>query len=283
MDVKLQTFLVLCKKMNYRLTAQELHLTQPAVTKQVQALEQMYGTKLFTYDGRSLRKTRDCLILEEYAQSLCYNYSEIKKAIGAKDDIFIRVGATKTIGDYVIGDNIKAHLSNPQNSLSLVVDNTEHLLEMLDAGALDFAVIEGLFNKRKYDCRLLREEPFVGICPLSHEFSGKTVSVEQLANETVIVREDGSGTRNILEHELKGLGFDLKLFKKVVYISSFKLICELVASGIGISFVYESVVKDKDCFGKFGVKNFNNLHEFNIVCLKNTGAGKYIDMFFSAN
>ena len=52
MDAKLETFLTLCRVMNYRVAAEELHLTQPAVTKQIQSLEQQYGVKLFRYDGR---------------------------------------------------------------------------------------------------------------------------------------------------------------------------------------------------------------------------------------
>ena len=95
------------------------------------------------------------------------------------------------------------------------------------------------------------------------------------------MREEGSGTRGILEYELKGLGYDLKLFKKIAYISSFKLIRELVSCGAGISFVYESVIRhDSDRFGTFKIKDFNHMHEFNIVYLKNTGAGRYADKFF---
>ena len=57
MDSKLRTFLVLCQTMNYRLAAERLHLSQPAVTKQIQSLEQALQTKLFRYDGHTLHKT----------------------------------------------------------------------------------------------------------------------------------------------------------------------------------------------------------------------------------
>lgn len=67
MDQKLSTFLTLCSTMNYRRAADALHLTQPAVTKQIQALEAQYGVKLFSYDERKLRKTPQGEILERYA------------------------------------------------------------------------------------------------------------------------------------------------------------------------------------------------------------------------
>ncbi|MHB1154970.1 MAG: LysR family transcriptional regulator [Eubacteriales bacterium] len=281
MDTKLQTLLVLCQMMNYRQTAEALHLTQPAVTKQIQALEQLYNTKLFTYDGRKLHKTSDCIILEEYAESFQYNYEEIKKALKGAPEIFIRIGATKTIGDYVIVNSVTEYLSYPNHNLSLVIDNTERLLHMLDTAQIDFAIIEGLFNKKKYNFQLLRKEPFIGICPKNHKFAGRSVSIDDIAKESIIVREAGSGTRDIFEHELKSLGYDLSIFRKTIYISSFKLIRELVTHNFGISFMYNAVIATDDCFATFKVNGFYHDHEFNIVYLKNTNAKKYAELFFN--
>ena len=193
MDAKLQTFLMLCQTMNYRSAAEKLHLSQPAVTKQIQSLEQLFHTKLFFYDGHMLHKTEQCLLLEQYAISMQYQFEELQLAIADKERLKLRVGATKTIGDYVLIDAIKDYLSCPQHELSLVVDNTKHLLEMLDENRLDFAIIEGAFSKTKYDSYLLRMEPFVGICTKDHPLCGKHIPIEDLLRETIIVREEGSG------------------------------------------------------------------------------------------
>ena len=157
MDKKLQTFLTVCKTMNYRAAAQQLHLTQPAVTKQIQALEAEYGTKLFRYDGRRLHRTEKCGILEAYAQSLEYNYQEMQLAMQEKDRLHLRVGATKTIGDYVLGPAIMNYLKNPAHELTLLVDNTVQLLKGIDENRLDFAIIEGRFDKRRYGFKLFRK------------------------------------------------------------------------------------------------------------------------------
>ena len=74
MDQKLYTFLTLCQTMNYRVAAEQLHLSQPAVTKQIQALEQELQTKLFSFDGRMLHKTESCLLFERYAISQQHLY-----------------------------------------------------------------------------------------------------------------------------------------------------------------------------------------------------------------
>ena len=198
MDQKLLTFLTLCRTMNYRRAADALHLTQPAVTKQIQSLESQYGVKLFSYDERKLRKTVQGEILERYAIELQYNDAELTRLLSEKPKTLLRIGATKSIGDYILIPEIRRFLACPENELFFTVDNTAHLLSHLEAGELDFVVLEGLFDKRRYDHFLLREEPYIGICAADHPWSGKQIGLEALFSERLILREPGSGTRNIL-------------------------------------------------------------------------------------
>ena len=279
MDTKLHTFLVLCQTMNYRLAAEQLHLSQPAVTKQIQSLEQLLQTKLFHYDGHTLHKTEKCLLLERYAISMQYQFEELQLAIAGKERTLLRIGATKTIGDYVLIDAIKDYLQDPSHELSLVVDNTKHLLQMLDENQLDFAVIEGTFSKTKYDFYLLRMEPFVGICAKNHPLCGKHIPVENLLKETIIVREEGSGTRRIFEERLVAAGYGLNDFSRTVSISSFVAIKALVAAGIGISFLYDSVVAKDETIGTFTVDGLTEPHAFHVVYTRNTNAKQYSEQF----
>ena len=279
MDSKLHTFLVLCQTMNYRLAAERLHLSQPAVTKQIQAMEQSLQTKLFYYDGHTLHKTEKCLLLERYAISMQYQFEELQLAIAEKERTLLRIGATKTIGDYVLIDAIKEYLRDPSHEISLVVDNTKHLLQMLDENQLDFAVIEGTFSKTKYDSYLLRMEPFVGICAKSSPLCGKQVAIEDLLRETIIVREEGSGTRRIFEERLLASGYELNDFSRTVSISSFVAIKALVAAEIGISFVYDSVVAKDENIGTFTVDVLTEPHAFHVVYTRNTNAKKYSEQF----
>lgn len=279
MDPKLHTFLTLCQTMNYRMAAERLHLSQPAVTKQIQSLEQALQTKLFLYDGHALHKTEKCLLLERYAISQQYQFQELQLAIADKKRLKLRVGATKTIGDYVLINAIKDYLRDPGHELSLVVDNTKHLLQMLDENRLDFAVIEGTFSKTKYDSYLLRMEPFVGICAKNSPLSGKHLTIEDLLKETIIVREEGSGTRRIFEERLMASGYGLNDFSREVSISSFVSIKALVAVGVGISFLYQSVVADADDIGTFTIDGITEPHPFHVVYTRNTNAKNYAEQF----
>jgi DNA-binding transcriptional LysR family regulator len=239
--------------MNYRLAAERLHLSQPAVTKQIQSLEQSLHTKLFYYDGHNLHKTEKCLLLERYAVSQQYQFEELQLAIADKERLTLRIGATKTIGDYVLIDAIENYLKDPHHELSLVVDNTMHMLQMLDENQLDFAVIEGTFSKTKYDSYLLQMEPFVGICAKKSPLCGKHVTIDELLRETIIVREEGSGTRTILEQELSNHNYSLKSFRRTTCISNFGLLESLVAKECGITFAYKVAGEHNALLSTFSV------------------------------
>ena len=272
MDQRLETFLTVCATMNYRKAVEQLHLTQPAVTKQIQALEALYGVRLFTYDSRKLRKTAQGETLEIYAISQRYQDEELRRALRRQEKTSLRIGATKSIGDYILPPQISRFLKEPDNELFFTVDNTAHLLAQLEGGELDFVVLEGIFDKSRYESFLLRDEPYIGICAKDHPFSGREVTMDELFSERLILREPGSGTRNILERELQQCGYTPDAFRSNVCISSFKLIRHLVSEGCGVSFLYEAVVKDDTQFGRFSCPPLTGVHELNVVCLKHTDA-----------
>lgn len=279
LDYRMETFLILCEEMNYRKTAQILHLSQPAVTHHIQFLEHEYGCSLFSYSGRQLVKTDQGRALEEYARSVKYNDLELRRSLTNRHITEVKMGATKTIGDYVIGDRVKKFLTREDCSLCLVVDNTEHLLQSLEDGQLDFAIVEGYFDKNRFAWQLLRQEPFVGICHKGHPFCGRKISVEELMGATIIHREAGSGTRAILEQKLKGYNESLDRFHRHICISSFKLILEAVKQNLGVSFVYETLADSDEELGKFWLDDEPIIREFSIVYQKHTNPQEKIQLF----
>lgn len=280
MDTRLKTYLTLCNTMNYRRTAEEVNLTQPAVTKQIQSLEEEYGTKLFQYVGRRLYITEDGLLLKQFAESQHYNEAELFSKLRRTERRVLRLGATKSIGDSVLDGYLARYLETEHNNLSLVVANTSRLLSMLDASELDFIVVEGSFEKKKYEVRLLRQERFIGICALRHPFAGTIIPVQSLSGQNLFLREEGSGTRDIFERELKSRGYDLSIFNRTTILSSFQPLKKLVSLGLGISFVYQPVADTDQNLAQFMVADMALEHEFNIVWLKHTSAYDYVNGFF---
>lgn len=280
MDLKLETFLVLCETMNYRIAAEKLHLSQSSVTKQIQALENEYGAKLFLYDGQRLHRTEKSYILENYAFSQRYNYNEVLEKMKEVPKKTLRMGMTKTIGDFFLMGQLVEFLKKEDIDFTLIVDNTVHLLELLDNNLMDFLVIEGLFDKEKYDYKLLKNENFIGICHESHPFANKKLSIVEVLEESIIIREDGSGSRKILENSLSALGYSINEFNRRISISSIHLIKKLLEENLGITFAYEGLIQEGDHLSTFEVSGLTSFHEFNIVFLKNTKGGELAKEFF---
>lgn len=271
-DFRIQTFLTLCETMNYTRTAEKLNMTQPAVTQHIHYLEKLYNCKLFSYKGKVLTKTQKCCLLEQYAKSMRHSHNMILDAMKSNLSCTrtINIGATKTIGEYVIGNKISRYLADGEKNISLIVDNTNNLIKMLEDGHLDFAIIEGPIDKNKYGYKLYSKENFIGICNSSHPFSGKYIDLEDIVKETVIVREEGSGTRNILSQILSEHSYSFDSINKTIQISNFSVIKNLVQNNIGISFVYESVFNNDPDISTFFIKDTCTVREFNYIYLKDT-------------
>lgn len=280
LDFRLETFLCVCDTMNYCKTAEQLHITQPAVTQHIHHLEQKYGCKLFQYENRKLKKTEAAAILEQYARPIKVREGDLLRKMHRRALHHLQIGATKTISECVIGPYAKRFLEDEDNTLCLLVDNTERLLSLLDACRLDFALIEGYFDKSRYGSTFFSLEPFVGVCARSHPFAGRSVSISDILSQTLLCREEGSGTRAVLEHTLLNYNESTEHFKRRICISSFPIILDYVRDGMGISFVYK-VLADHAGLATFTLENCRIQQEFNFVYLPGTDAEEKIRKFIA--
>lgn len=282
LDPRWNTFLVLCETMNYTRAAERLCLTQPAVTHHIHYLEDHYGCHLFSYEGKVLRLTEAGVRLREFTRSMAYNSRKVETAMAAPAPISLRVGASKTIGEYIVAPQVERFLrAQPEASFSLLVDNTQVLLRGLEAGTLDFALVEGFFDRSRYDSQLCRQEAFFGVCAPEHRLAGRSVPLDELTGERLILRESGSGTRAIFEEALHRQNYTLESFSSVVTISDFSTIKSLVADGLGISFLYAPVVEQElksGTLARFDLAEVPMSGAFYFVCLKdNLFAKNWID------
>ena len=272
LDPRWNTFFVLCETMNYTRAAEQLCLTQPAVTHHIHYLEDHYGCRLFSYEGKILRLTEAGMRLREFTRSMAYNSKKVEATMAAPAPISLRVGASKTIGEYVIAPRVERFLrSQPEASFSLLVDNTQVLLRALEAGQLDFALVEGFFDRSRYDAQLCRQEAFFGVCAPQHRLAGRAVPLDEITGERLILREPGSGTRAIFEEALHRQNYTLDSFPSVVTISDFSTIKSLVADGLGLSFLYAPVVEQEleaGTLARFDLAEVPMSGAFYFVCLK---------------
>ena len=272
LDPRWNTFLVLCETMNYTRAAERLCLTQPAVTHHIHYLEDHYGCRLFSYEGKVLRLTEAGVKLREYTRSLAYNSRKVEESMMAPKPLSLRIGASKTIGEFVVAPKVERFLRDyPEASFSLIVDNTQVLLRMLEAGKLDFVLVEGFFDGSRYETTLYRKEEFFGICPPGHRFAGRAISLTELESLRILIREPGSGTRAIFEEALRRENRTLKSYPNVATISDFSTIKSLVADGLGVSFLYAPAVSgelERGELVRFDLAGLPMSGAFSFVCLK---------------
>lgn len=272
LDPRWNTFLVLCETMNYTRAAERLCLTQPAVTHHIHYLEDHYGCRLFSYEGKVLRLTEAGVKLREYTRSLAYNSRKVEESMMAPKPLSLRIGASKTIGEFVVAPKVERFLRDyPEASFSLIVDNTQVLLRVLEAGKLDFVLVEGFFEASRYETTLYRKEEFFGICPPGHRFAGRAISLTELESERILIREPGSGTRAIFEEALRRENRTLKSYPNVATISDFSTIKSLVADGLGVSFLYAPAVSgelERGELVRFDLAGLPMSGAFSFVCLK---------------
>lgn len=282
LDPRWNTFLAVCETMNYTRAAERLCLTQPAVTHHIHYLEDHYGCRLFSYEGKVLRLTEAGLRLLEFTRSMAYNSRKVENAMASPVPVSLRVGASKTIGEFIIAPKIERFLrAQPDASFSLMVDNTQVLLRELEAGRLDFVLVEGFFDRSRYDAQLCQREDFFGVCAPGHRLAGRSVPLDELVGERLILRESGSGTRAIFEEALHRQNYTLDSFSSVVTISDFSTIKSLVVDRLGVSFLYAPVVAQElkaGTLARFDLAEVPMSGAFYFVCLKdNLFAKSWVD------
>ena len=211
--------------------------------------------------------TPEAEILKKYAENVIYQDKKLRCELTQNDCVMLSVGATKTIGEYVISDHVSSFLSNPNNSISINVDNTENLILLLSEGKIDFALIEGFFDRSRFASKLYRNEPFVGLCGANHPFADRTVSLDDIWNEHLILREEGSGTRNILAQLLSVRNHTFNEFRQITTVNSFGLITSLLENNNCITFAYRAVGECNKTLAKFRLEGFDITREFNYIYL----------------
>jgi Transcriptional regulator len=268
----MDTFLAVCEAMNYTRAAEALGLTQPAVSGHIRMLEEEYGVKLFSYAGKKLTLTKAGEILKRSAITLQHDETVLKQRMGGAADLrkHMRFGATKTAGPYAAAFPLCDFLKrNDDINIKLVIDDTKNLLELLDRGEIDFALVEGNFPRNDYESVRYSEEPFCAVTAPGHVFKKRNVRrAEDLVGERLLIREKGSGTRDVLEAYLKNENLSIENFTDIVEINDLEMLKILAEEDCGITFLYETAVEkelEEGLLEKIRIKGFAVSHDFAII------------------
>lgn len=240
-NFRLKVFRAVAKHLNFRRAAEELSLTQPAVTMQIKALEQHLGVQLFDRSGTRIALTPAGGILLKYARKIdgleMAALADVSRFAGEQRGE-LRIGASLTIGQYILPHLLGAFQpQHPQVRLYVTTCNTEQVLEALVAREVSLGFIEGPTLRRDVRTEVFLEDEIVLMVPPAHEWTERdAIETGELKQERLLLREQGSGTRRVVEMALRKRGLKAKDLHLAMEFDSTEGIITAVEAGLGIGF-----------------------------------------------
>jgi DNA-binding transcriptional LysR family regulator len=289
MEHKLRVFCTVAETKSFSKTSEIIHLTQPAVSLQIQALEEKYETKLFDRSSSTVTLTSAGELLYKYAKEILSLYASAEKAIGKQTGILkgsLTIGAGSNIGNYILPSVItEFRNSHPKMKIYLHVSNTKRVIEMLNSGNIDLGLVEGDISRQKITVKRLLSDELLLIVPPDHPWSKrKDVSISELTKESFILREAGSGTRQIIEKFLARHGITLHDMKISTILGSTEAIKDAVENGLGISIISRWAARKENKYGTLrllGIKEEKMVRDFSVVVNKNSVSSNSLEEFLT--
>ncbi|OOP72102.1 LysR family transcriptional regulator [Clostridium beijerinckii] len=276
LDFRINTFLTVCEYMNFTKAAETLRITQPAVSQHIKYLENTYNAKLFEYEGKKIKLTKVGELVYQISITMKHDEEYLKGKIKEEQlgITSIKFGATLTIGEFILPSKLNSYLNKNKNmKITMIVENTKELLYKLEHGEIDFALVEGYFIKSEYDYVVYSKENYICVAGKNYKFKKQPQALEDLFGETLIIREKGSGTRDIFEKNLEEQNLTINDFSKVIEIGNINSIKYLVKNNHGITTLYEAAVKkelENGTLQKVEVSDLQKNHNFYFIWRKNS-------------
>lgn len=230
-------------------------VSQPALSKAIRELEKQTGLTLLERTARGVVLTEPGRTLADYAQALFAIESEAEAALDsfrALETGSLRIGASTTISTYVLPRMIAdLRREHPGLRISVHRENTRTVVEMLCAYELDVALVEGPPHDERVKARVWREDELICICAPDHPLANREqVWPMELADFDWITREEGSGTREVMEMALRSFGLPPQ---NALVMGGAELLKQSVAAGLGISFLSRLAAADQLALGRLKV------------------------------
>ena len=264
LDFRLKVFCHVAKHLSFTRAADHLHISQPAVSKHIKELENHFSVRLFHREGNKIFLTEEGEILYESAREIfdIYNRAEFKlKQLKNKSAGVLRVGASTTMTMYIIPPVLsKFKQRYPDVSLTWINGNSEKIETALLNKEIDLGIVEGRRHSKdiKY-VDMLRDELIVVAHTGQPLASIKKVPLAKLPEVPLVLREKGSGTREIFEYALKEAGFELNKLQIILELGSTESIKSYLEHVDALAIMSRRAVEKELKSGTFTVIDFPDL------------------------
>jgi DNA-binding transcriptional LysR family regulator len=249
--------------LNFSRAAEELLLTQPAVTQQVKALEDELGVPLFDRSGGRITLTAGGKVLLPLADQMKkisdQAFAAVAEASGEQAGE-LAVGASQTIAQYLlpnfIAGFIKAH---PRIRIVARCGNTKAMLDDLVAHQIQVALIEGPDQRKDLNIEPFFQDHMVLVVSTSHEWADQEIDIEALKQQPLLMREFGSGSRRVVEKAIVAAGLRKKDLRIQMELDSTEGLLSAVEAGLGVTFVSRWAVRNQLSLGTLKIARVRGL------------------------
>jgi DNA-binding transcriptional LysR family regulator len=251
MDTRqLAAFVAVVERRSFSQAAERLGVTQPAVSLQVRALEKRLGTQLLDRSGRRVEPTEAGLRLYRGAQRLLSLEEQLldevagegQGELGGELQLGASTGPAAIVVPLLLCEFQRAH---PGVKISLTVSDTQSVVERVAARELELGIVGAARRHRAARFEPFFDDEVILACPPGHPFAGRTVSIDELRGENVIVMQEGAGVRQIVEDELRGLGLRLRDLDVGLELGLQESVRSAVQAGYGVAFISRSAVESE--------------------------------------
>ncbi|MDI7276436.1 MAG: LysR family transcriptional regulator [Anaerolineae bacterium] len=235
--------------------ADELALSQPAVTAQIQALERELGVRLLERLPRRVLTTSAGETLLPYARGLLNLEEDARRALEELRGLqagTLRVGASPTIGTYLL-PSVLGELKRRHPGLRVIaeIQPTHHVAEALETHALDVGLVEAPVASAALAAEPFHSDDLVLVVPAGHPWAARrSIRPGELAGQPLIAREPGSGTRQLVEERLRALGVEAA---PALELGAIEAIKNAVAAGLGVAFISRLAIQPEQRLGTLAV------------------------------
>jgi len=222
-DFRLKVFVSVAHNLNFTRAADELHISQPAVSRHIQELESVYKVQLFERQGGKIGLTPQGEIFLKHAETIIAAYKALQLEMNLLTDNFVgelRVGASTTIAQYIVPPLIAKFIGMfPEVRLTMTSGNTEQIEQALEEHRIDIGLVEGSHRKPSLKYTPFQKDELVLVTGTRNKTADE-VSINELALLPLVLREAGSGTLEVIEQALAAHGKKLSQMNVLLHLGS---------------------------------------------------------------
>lgn len=273
MDYRDKVFLTVAESLNFSKAAAELFISQPAVTKHIKELESKLNSSLFDRKGNKVYLTKAGKLTYGYLKEIAQQYAELEFELGRMNDTFkgkLRIGASSTIAQYLIPKVIASfHKRYPQIELFLYNGNSYEMEKKLLDNEIEIALVENNASQLNIKYRNFLEDEIVAVTGSQSMYAKlKSISLTDLQQIPIVLREKGSGTLEVIQKQLLKNNIKMDHLNVLIHLGSTEAIKNFLSDFDGIALVSEKAL-EKELLSKqitkINIKGMQFVRQFRIA------------------